>query len=129
MPLTPKVKLPFSKEARFIDAIYSFVMTVPTAALLTFFSTAILKNYGWSLFIGVPFAVGMASAYLYGRNHLRSLPECLLVATLALTLLGIGIFAWLWEGIGCLIMAAPLGYALGIMGALLGYNLQKKNKA
>ncbi len=117
---------PYTKEARYVDALYSLVMTVPAASVLAFFGASVLKTYGWSLFIGVPFAVGMAASYLYGRKHFRSLAACILVSTLALTLVGMTIFIWAWEGMICLLMAAPIAYALALMGALLGYNLQKK---
>ncbi len=118
--------LPFSKENRWSDGAYSVVMTVPAAALLAFLSTTVFPNYGWSLFIGLPFAVGMASALLFGRNQLRSPGDSILIATTAVTLLGLTFFLWAWEGMICLLMAAPIGYVLAIMGAILGYHLQKK---
>ena len=118
--------LPISKENRWSDGAYAVVMTVPVASTLAYFCTSVIPTYGWSLFIGLPFALGMASAFLYGRNHLRSLGDSVLIASIAVTLLGLGIFLWAWEGMFCLLMAAPIAYALAIMGSLLGYNLQKK---
>jgi hypothetical protein len=40
-------------------------------------------------------------------------------------ILGIGIFATAWEGVGCLMMAAPIAFALAFLGAYLGYDMQK----
>ena len=122
----PNKKLPFSKENRWSDGAYAVVMTVPVAAILAFLSTTVFPSYGWSLFIGLPFAMGMASAYLYGRNQLRSPLDSIMIASVAITLLGLTVFLWAWEGMICLLMAAPLGYVLAILGAILGYQLQKK---
>jgi uncharacterized membrane protein YhaH (DUF805 family) len=118
--------LPFSKENRWSDGAYAVVMTVPAAAVLAFLSTSVFPSYGWSLFIGLPFAIGMASSYFYGRNQLRSPGDSILIASIAITLLGLTVFLWAWEGMICLLMAAPIGYVLAILGAILGYNLQKK---
>lgn len=118
--------LPFSRENRWSDGAYAVVMTVPASALLAFLSTSVFPSYGWSLFIGLPFAIGMASAYLYGRNELRSPGDSVLIACTAVTLLGASMFLWAWEGMICLLMAAPLGYILAVLGAILGYQLQKK---
>ncbi|MBX9725395.1 MAG: SRPBCC family protein [Candidatus Obscuribacterales bacterium] len=108
------------------DAFYAIVMTVPAAAILGFIGIAFLKAYGWGLFVGLPFGVGMASAYFYGRNRLRSLTQCLGIAFAALTLLGAAVFFFAWEGMICLLMAAPIVYGLAFMGALLGHSMQKK---
>lgn len=125
-PAGSKVRLPASKLARAEDTLYAIALTVPVAAVLAFLGASILKTYGWGLFLGVPFGVGMVSSYLFGRKHLRSLGDCVFVAGLAITLVGVTIFFWAWEGALCLIMAGPLAYALAFMGALLGYYLQKK---
>ncbi len=115
-----------SSEDLIGDGLYAIVMTVPAAALLGFFGIAVLKAYGWGLFVGLPFAVGMSSAYFLGRNHLRSLKQCLLIAFLALSFLGAAVFFFAWEGMICLLMAAPIAYGLALMGALLGHSMQKK---
>lgn len=108
------------------EALYALVMTVPPAAILSYFGVAVLQSYGWGLFIGIPFAVGMASTYLFGRHQARNFGASMAIATLALTLLGASIFFFAWEGMVCLIMAAPLAYALAYMGAFFGYSMQKK---
>lgn len=118
--------LQVSQDNKWSEGSYAVLMTVPLAAFLAYASITFFPAYGWSLFIGLPFAVGMASAYLYGRNHLRSLGASVIVASIAMTILGLTVFLWAWEGMICLFMAAPIAYTLAIMGALLGYNLQKK---
>jgi hypothetical protein len=108
------------------DGIYAIAMTVPPAGLLMWFGTVAFQTYGWGLFVGLPFAVGMASAYLFGRKYPRTFGSCLGVSMLATTLLGLTVFFYAWEGIFCIIMASPIAYGLAIMGCWLGYCMQKR---
>lgn len=115
-----------ASEGRLSDATLAILLTFPAAGVLTFLAAAALKSYGWSLFIGVPFGVGMAAATLYGRNYPRSLKACAAVAFIAVTLLGVTLFAWALEGMICILMASPIAYGLAFLGALLGWSLQKR---
>src|SRR6185369_11463378 len=83
------------------------------------FSTFMLKGYGWGLFIGLPFVMGLTAPLLYAHHHPRTLGECIGVAMLSVTFAGLVIFAAAIEGVICLAMAAPIGYALALMGAVL----------
>src|SRR5262249_55011542 len=84
----------------------------------------VLRNYGWGLFVGGPFCLGLASVVLFGMNRPHPLNACLAVAMAATTLAGLAILAFALEGAVCLIMAAPIGYFLALLGALTGYALQ-----
>jgi uncharacterized membrane protein YhaH (DUF805 family) len=97
--------------------------------LMAQFSTALLKGYGWGLFIGLPFVLGLMSSLLYGHHKKRTLPECVGVAMLATTFAGVVILAAAVEGVICLAMAAPLGYALALMGAFFGYVIQSRSRS
>jgi uncharacterized membrane protein YhaH (DUF805 family) len=96
------------------------------AVVLAFaqFSAALLKGYGWGLFVGLPFVIGLASSLVYGHHEPRGLGECIAVAALSVTFSGLVLFAAAVEGIICLAMAAPLALGLALMGALLGYFIQ-----
>ncbi len=94
--------------------------------LMTQFSTMLLKGYGWGLFIGLPFVLGLTSSLIYGHHKIRSIKECVGVAMLTTTFSGVVILAAAVEGVICLAMAAPLGYALSLMGALIGYIIQSR---
>ncbi|MBI5245589.1 MAG: hypothetical protein HY923_00280 [Elusimicrobia bacterium] len=96
--------------------------------LMAQFSTALLKGYGWGLFIGLPFVLGLISSLLYGHHKRRTLGECVAVAMLSTTFAGVVILAAAVEGVICLAMAAPLGYALALMGALFGYLIQSRSR-
>lgn len=91
-----------------------------------FLGAQLLKQYGWGLFVGLPFSLGLIAALLYGYHRPRSLGRSLLVAILAIVLLGVLIFATAMEGLICLAMAFPLAVGLAMMGALVGYYLQRR---
>ena len=79
-----------------------------------------LSNYGWGLFVGIPFLTGFVAAVLHGNRIGRNSRECVEVACLAVTFAGLCLLAFALEGIVCLIMAAPLAYPLAVIGGLAG---------
>lgn len=97
--------------------------------LLTEFSSALLKGYGWGLFVGLPFVQGLAASMVYGHHKQRSFGECMAVAMLSVLFSGLVIFAAAVEGVICLAMAAPLAFALAGMGAILGYLVQRHHRS
>lgn len=108
------------------DARRAVMITVPAAVLLAWLGVFVLKSYGFGLFIGIPFATGMSSAYLYGQYRSKHWIDCVIVACVAVSLVGACMFLFAWEGMICLLMAAPIAYTLTFMGAVLGYFLQRE---
>jgi len=97
--------------------------TVATAALATIaigFTTRGLETYGIGLFVAVPFCVGYLSAFLHRRRHPEARVQSYLVALLATLLLGGFLLALAWEGVICLLMAAPLAVFVAMIGAACG---------
>ena len=43
-------------------------------------STAVMQNYGWGLFVALPFAMGLTSVLIYAGPRKRSLGSCLAVS-------------------------------------------------
>jgi uncharacterized membrane protein YhaH (DUF805 family) len=107
------------------DLVYALVTTCSPALALAWLGIFALQAFGWGLFVGLPFSLGMASAYLYGRREVRSVTESITVGLLAITLVGFGMFFFAWEGMACLVMASPIVYTLAAMGATVGYFMQK----
>jgi hypothetical protein len=93
------------------------------ALAATFASIHFFEEYGWGVFVGVPFAVGLMSAVLYGARTPRTIRQCIGIACLSLTAYGVALLMFAFEGAGCLIMAAPLAYPVTILGAVIGASL------
>ena len=96
------------------------VLGSPLATAAIGLTTRRLETYGVGLFVAVPFCVGYLSAFLHGRRHPDARVQSYLVALLSTLLLGGFLLALAWEGVVCLLMAAPLAIVLAMIGAACG---------
>ena len=108
------------------SAAVALVISVPMALAFVYFSVHTLRNYGWGLFVGMPFCLGFGSVVLYGLARPQSFGNCIGVAMLATTLVGVCMLFAAIEGFICLLMAAPIGYFLTFVGAVVGYAIQSR---
>jgi uncharacterized membrane protein YhaH (DUF805 family) len=113
----------FVPRGQFGSAFLGVVSTALLAVIVVTISASGLGNYGWGVFVGIPFFLGLNSVLIYGFHEERSIGKCLLVATLSTALAGLSLFAFAIEGVICLIMALPLALVLSLFGALIGYAL------
>jgi uncharacterized membrane protein YhaH (DUF805 family) len=113
-------------QSEFGSAVFGILLTALLALAETIYSTSGLGQYGWGLFVGIPFFLGLNSTMIYGFHRPRSIGKCLLVATLSTMLVGAALFAFAVEGIICLAMALPLAVVIALFGGLIGYVLQKR---
>ncbi len=88
-----------------------------------------LQGYGWGVFVGIPFIVGLIATLLHAVHQRRAFYECLLVALAACGLFGACIFLLAMEGIICLIMAMFIAVPLCCLGALAGFWIQSTHHA
>ena len=110
------------------SAAAGLALTLPPAVITTVFGVHFLESYGWGLFVGVPFAMGLGSVVVYGYRADRSFLSCLGVSVLSALLLG-GLFVALAiEGVICIIMATPLAATLAALGGVAGYFIQRSSR-
>ena len=96
------------------------------AVFTTFLAATVMRDYGWGLFIGMPFFLGMAAAVLLGYRKPRSLKQCLGIGLWSALLCGVLLIAFAIEGIGCLLMLLPLAFPIVAIGAACGYAIQAR---
>ena len=84
-------------------------------------------SYGWSLFLALPFCLGLFSVLVFSFHQWRSLNDCVFVAVVPVVILGIGLVAIAVEGAICIVMAAPVGLGMAAFGGSLGYVIQKRH--
>jgi len=111
------------------SAAMGIVTTVILALWFTILGVYGMSQYGWGLFIGIPFFLGLNSVVIYGFHQPRSLGKCLLVAMLSVVLVGLIILLIAIEGLICLLMAAPLAVFLALLGGLVGFFLQRRESS
>lgn len=114
-------------ESEVGSAAMGILVTMLLALVLTFLSVYGLADYGWGLFVGVPFFLGLNSVLVYGFHRSRTLGRCLLVSLLSVALVSIVLLALAVEGVICLMMAAPLASAVALFGGFIGYLLQQRD--
>jgi len=114
-------------ESNWGSAAMALVISSVLGAAATFLSVNVLAIYGWGLFVALPFCLGFFSVLLYGYHRPRSLGSCLAVASLSVVLLGLLLLGLAVEGVICLVMAAPIGLILALMGGSMGYLIQQKH--
>ena len=107
------------------------LVTGLSAALGTLFvflslQTGIGQDYGWGFFVGLPFAMGLASAVTYGHHAKRTVGASLGVAALSVAFAALFLFLLAIEGIICLAMAAPIAFPLALLGGWVGYLIQNR---
>ena len=105
------------------------LLVVPINTLFTLVATNWLKNYGWGIFAGVPFELGLVSALLFCSRAQRSLLHCLVVGLLAGLLLAGAIFLVALEGAMCLMMALPLAIPIVMLGSVVGWAIMRRPAA
>lgn len=96
-------------RSSFGSAIVGVVVTTLLTIGITILSVQGLGNYGWGLFVGLPFCLGLSSVLVYGYHQPRPLSQCLLVSLLSVALASAALITVAIEGLICVLMAAPLG--------------------
>jgi hypothetical protein len=114
-----------SSEKLFQSAMLAIISTALLATAGTWLGVIFFRDYGWSIFVGVPFCMGFLSTLLYSWREERGVGACLLVANSTVLLVGAGMLLFAFEGIICLLMAAPIAFGVATMGGLLGYAVQR----
>ncbi|PWT89430.1 MAG: hypothetical protein C5B54_08920 [Acidobacteria bacterium] len=104
----------------------ALAVAINTVSVLIFAAVSVkaLSQYGWGLFVGLPFCLGLTSVLIYSYHERRSYGNCIAVASIALTIACIALLATAFEGLVCLLMAAPLAGAFALLGGSVGYLLQ-----
>jgi uncharacterized membrane protein YhaH (DUF805 family) len=102
---------------------------LPAAAigvLGAYFSIVVLGNYGWTLFVALPFVMGYVAVWIYCRSGSRTFTDVLRVVSWSILWAGIGISAIAIEGLICIAMAAPVAWVLALIGGLLALRIHNR---
>jgi hypothetical protein len=118
VPAKPKaVKRPLS----FGWAFAAILIPMPFAAAVVYFGTHVLRDYGWSLFVGLPFVLPMLSVVIYGLGREVTLGQSLSIAWLWLLVVLLALIATAFEGLICIVMMLPLAVPIALLGSFIGY--------
>lgn len=88
-----------------------------------FTSVYFFEEYGWTVFVVVPFLLGLVPALVYGSQKKLSRVEALKMAFATLGIFCLSTLIFAVEGIICIVMASPILALSTLIGALAGQAL------
>jgi hypothetical protein len=106
------------------SALLSIALTSAIGLFFTVMGTTVMGSYGWSLFVALPFCLGLFAVLLHSYHAPRDYGTCMGVALLPVGLVGLLLLVVAIEGLICILMAAPLALGLAWLGGSLGYYIQ-----
>src|SRR5262249_46496128 len=62
----------FWPESKLAAGALAILIPVPVAVVLTVVGVELVRNYGWGLFVGLPFSLAFSSALLFAIRDARS---------------------------------------------------------
>lgn len=117
-------------KSKFGTAVLAVSLTCIFSFLMFALFINILGDYGWSVFIGIPFFLGFTSVAIYGAAHPgMSQTEAVNVTSMSILVVNILILALAFEGIICVAMGLPILAVIGAIGAALSYSIVKSRSA
>lgn len=99
--------------------------SVIVGGLLLLWGVCAIETYGFALFIAMPLIMGYTVAVVLGMHPETKRKDVFVHAIGALTLLSLVLLLLAFEGLICIIMAAPLVVLMAIIGAALGFEMHK----
>ncbi len=121
-PSTVVVK-PIQARSRLIlgRALVAVIAPLPVAGLVVYLGSNVLRDYGSSLFVGLPFVLPMLSVVIYGYGRGVTRGECLSLVWLWLLVVIVALVVTAFEGLICIVMMLPLAAPIALLGAMVGY--------
>lgn len=88
-----------------------------------FINLKVFPSYSFGLFIWLPTVLGVLSTMLYAyKNETRKI-SCFKLTLATLLIFCLGLLTFAFEGVICIIMAAPIGMLFSWFGYLIGYEI------
>jgi uncharacterized membrane protein YhaH (DUF805 family) len=115
--------------SKYGSALFAVGIVLVIALALTGLFIRYLLDYGWSLFVGIPFFLGFGSVLLYGHHRYLEYKESVGVAMLSVAFFGVLIFVLAFEGIVCIAMGAPIFFFVAWIGATLAHRIHGPRNA
>lgn len=105
--------------------IAAIVITCIIAWGFAFVAMYVFPSYSFGLFVWLPIMIGAISTVIYAFKNQTTRAACRTVAYFTLLAFCLGLLAFAFEGIICIIMAAPIGLLFTWIGYRIGYVMIK----
>lgn len=104
----------------------SSILSIALSLSLSILVIYNIQVYGMSVFILVPFLIGLSTPIFYGRNDKRKMMEAIKHSIITLLLFAFALLFFALEGLICIAMAIVPAIPFTILGAFLGFSLVEK---
>lgn len=101
--------------------LFSILITLIVSAILGYIEIGIFKEYGWTVFLVIPFIIGFLPPFINGKLSEISKKESYKLSFLTLGIVLIGLLIFAIEGMICIAMSLPLIALLVWLGSYLGF--------
>jgi hypothetical protein len=101
--------------------LFSILITLVVSAILGYIEIGIFEEYGWTVFLVIPFIIGFLPAFINGKLSEISKRESYQLSFLTLGIVLIGLLVFALEGMICIVMSLPLIALLVWLGSYLGF--------
>jgi uncharacterized membrane protein YhaH (DUF805 family) len=107
-------------SGRMRSALLGIAASIVIGPLIVAASTLMMRSYGLTLFLALPFVMGGVTAYIHNHGHPRTAGETQLVVMLGVFIVGGTLLLFALEGLICIVMAAPIALVAAILGGIVG---------
>ena len=101
-------------------AMAAIMGTMPLAAASAYLGTHVLGDYGWALFVGLPFVLPLLSVVVYGVGRPVTVGQSLGIGMLWIMTAVLALIATAFEGLICIVMLLPLAVPVVLLGSSVG---------
>ena len=91
-----------------------------------YLATNVFRDYSFGLFIWLPTVIGASSTLIYGYSESLERKTLRNISYVTLLIFCLGLLLFAWEGIICLLMAAPVGIFFTWVGHRIGFEIVKR---
>lgn len=99
----------------------AILFPMPVAAVAAYIGTHVLGDYGWALFVGLPFVLPMLSVVIYGFGRPVTIGQSFGIGGLWILTAVLAVMVTAFEGIICLVMLLPLAGPIVLLGSAVGH--------
>lgn len=107
------------------------ILSITLACILgwtfSYLAINVFRDYAFGLFIWLPIVLGATSTLIFAYKNSATRRQLLSNSYLTLLIFCLGLLLFAWEGVICLLMAAPIGFICTYIGFLIGYSFSKSN--
>jgi len=93
--------------------------------VFSYLAIYVFEDYAFGLFVWLPFVLGAISTLIYSYKNVTTRKTLRNISYWTLLFFCLGLLFFAWEGVICLIMAAPIGFFFTWIGHLIGYEFVK----